>query len=171
MPLPTRKIGQHDVSAIGFGLMGLSAYYGPIDNDEERFKVCNGSMRHSLLTLSLTDHMKVLDAALEAGCTNWDSSDIYGDSEELLGKWYVEFSFFVENEVLVYAAINRFKRTGKRDQIFLATKFGSTPEGPNGKPEYVRSAIKSSLKKLGVDTIDLYYIHVSIVGHMQNSNI
>ncbi|PPQ82529.1 hypothetical protein CVT25_007138 [Psilocybe cyanescens] len=132
-------IGQHDVSAIGFGLMGLSAYYGPIDNDEERFKVCNGSMRHSLLTLSLTDHMKVLDAALEAGCTNWDSSDIYGDSEELLGKW--------------------FKRTGKRDQIFLATKFGSTPEGPNGKPEYVRSAIESSLKKLGVDTIDLYYIH------------
>jgi hypothetical protein len=37
--LPTRKIGSDDVSAIGFGLMGLSAFYGPIENDEDRFKV------------------------------------------------------------------------------------------------------------------------------------
>jgi hypothetical protein len=40
MSLPTRKIGKDDVTAIGFGLMGLSAFYGPIESDEERFKVC-----------------------------------------------------------------------------------------------------------------------------------
>ncbi|KAF9566055.1 Aldo/keto reductase [Agrocybe pediades] len=117
--LPTRKIGKDDVTAIGFGLMGLSAFYGAIESDEERFKV--------------------LDAAVELGCTNWDSSDIYGDSEDLLGKW--------------------FKRTGKRNEIFLATKFGITPNGPNGKPEYVRSAVEKSLKRLGIDQIDLYYLH------------
>ncbi|KAF8970341.1 NADP-dependent oxidoreductase domain-containing protein [Flammula alnicola] len=119
MSLPTRKIGNDNVTAIGFGLMGLSAFYGAIENDEERFKV--------------------LDTAVEEGCTNWDSADIYGDSEDLVGKW--------------------FKRTGKRDQIFLATKFGSTPTAPNGKPEYVKSAVEKSLKRLGVETIDLYYLH------------
>ena len=41
MSLPTRKIGKDNVTAIGFGLMGLSAFYGPIENDEERFKVRN----------------------------------------------------------------------------------------------------------------------------------
>ncbi|KAF9057099.1 NADP-dependent oxidoreductase domain-containing protein [Panaeolus papilionaceus] len=120
MPLPTRKIGNDNVTAIGFGLMGLSAFYGTkFDSDEERFKV--------------------LDAALEEGCTNWDSADIYGDSEDLVGKW--------------------FKRTGKRDQIFLATKFGITPTGTDGRPEYVRASIEKSLKRLGVETIDLYYLH------------
>ncbi|PPQ86019.1 hypothetical protein CVT24_008143 [Panaeolus cyanescens] len=67
MPLHTKKIGNDEVTAIGFGLMGLSAFYGDIESDEERFKV--------------------LDAAVEMGCTNWDSADIYGDSEELVGKW------------------------------------------------------------------------------------
>jgi hypothetical protein len=37
--LPTRKIGSHDVSAIGYGAMGIAAYYGAVDNDEERLKV------------------------------------------------------------------------------------------------------------------------------------
>ncbi|KAF9057537.1 NADP-dependent oxidoreductase domain-containing protein [Panaeolus papilionaceus] len=120
MSLPTHKIGNDDVTAIGFGLMGLSAFYGAIENDEERFKV--------------------LDTAVELGCTNWDSADIYGDNEDLIGKW--------------------FKRTGKRNEIFLATKFGVTPQGPNGKPDYVRSACEKSLKRLGIDTIDLYYLHV-----------
>ena len=39
MSYPTRKIGVDDVSAIGFGAMGISAYYGPVPQDEERFKV------------------------------------------------------------------------------------------------------------------------------------
>ncbi|EKM58171.1 uncharacterized protein PHACADRAFT_207004 [Phanerochaete carnosa HHB-10118-sp] len=83
MSLPTRKIGDANVSCLGFGRMGLSAYYGPTKPDEER--------------------LKVLDAAYEHGCTLWDTSDIYGDSEDLFGQW--------------------FKRTGKRSEIFLATKF------------------------------------------------
>ena len=41
MSLPTRKIGKDDVTATGFGLMGLSAFYGAIESDEERFKVCH----------------------------------------------------------------------------------------------------------------------------------
>ncbi len=57
----------------------------------------------------------------------------------------------------------RFKRTGKRDEIFLATKFGlrSSPTRLiNGDPEYVKASIEKSLKRLGVDYVDLYYFHV-----------
>ncbi|CEL62273.1 hypothetical protein RSOLAG1IB_10337 [Rhizoctonia solani AG-1 IB] len=66
-----------------------------------------------------------------------------GDSEELIGNW--------------------FKRTGKRDQIFLATKFGiifdQSGASANGTPEYAKQCFEESLKKLGVETIDLYYVH------------
>ncbi|KAG7085847.1 Aldo-keto reductase str7, variant 2 [Marasmius oreades] len=84
---------------------------------------------------------QVLDAALAAGCNHWDSADIYGDSEELIGKW--------------------FKRTGKRDEIFLASKFGYTPNfsGVRGDPEFVKGQCAKSLERLGVDFIDLYYVH------------
>jgi len=61
--------------------------------------------------------------------------------------------------------LRRFKKTGKRNEIFLATKFGFT--GPefslNGTPEYVKEAAEASLKRLGIETIDLYYLHVSSV--------
>ncbi|TAQ83051.1 hypothetical protein B7494_g8625 [Chlorociboria aeruginascens] len=85
-PIPLRTLGKGGprVPALGFGLMGMSIAYGTIPSDEERFQV--------------------LDRAVELGATFWDTADLYGDSEELLGKW--------------------FKRTGKRDQIFLASKFG-----------------------------------------------
>ncbi|KAJ7659136.1 NADP-dependent oxidoreductase domain-containing protein [Mycena polygramma] len=120
----TRRIGNSTFSAIGFGAMGIasSAFYGAVDSDEERFKV--------------------LDAAHAAGCTFWDTADLYGDSEELIGKW--------------------FKRTGKRDDIFLCSKFGVTLPSfkINGSPAYVKTAVESALKKLGVDHIDLYYLHV-----------
>ena len=62
----------------------------------------------------------------------------------------------------------RFKRTGKRDEIFLATKFVFIPKVPgeplkgmdlNGTPEYVAQAIDNSLKRLGVEQIDLWYAH------------
>ncbi|KIY65414.1 Aldo/keto reductase [Cylindrobasidium torrendii FP15055 ss-10] len=114
-----RKIGDSEVSPIGFGAMGIAAFYGAVGSDEERFKV--------------------LDAAYDAGCRHWDTADIYGDSEELLGKWFV--------------------RTGKRDDIFLATKFGVTPTGTNGSPAYVRQAFEKALKLLGVNHIDLWYLH------------
>ncbi|KAF8709091.1 aldo kereductase, partial [Rhizoctonia solani] len=118
--LPTRRIGNDNVTALGFGAMGIGGLaYGAAGDDEGRFKV--------------------LDKLVELGCTNWDTADIYGDSEALIGKW--------------------FKRTGKRDQIFLATKFAITPKGINGTPEYLKQQLDKSLGLLGVDAIDLYYVH------------
>lgn len=69
---------------------------------------------------------------------------MYGDSEDLLGKW--------------------FKRTGKRDEIFLATKFGNLIKKDGSRaidssPEYVEAACAKSLQRLGIPTIDLYYCH------------
>ena len=58
--------------------------------------------------------------------------------------------------------MHRFKRTGKRDDIFLATKFGSVLEPGriiNGSPAYAKQALERSLARLGVDHIDLYYLH------------
>lgn len=86
-----------------------------------------------------------LDRALEVGVNFLDTADVYGPhtNEELIGEWL----------------------RGKRNRVFLATKFGAirNPGGPvtgvNGRPEYVRSACDASLKRLGVDTIDLYYQH------------
>lgn len=72
MPLPTRKIGSDDVTAVGWGAMGLSTFYGPPGPDEDR--------------------LKFLDGLYESGCKNWDTADIYGDSEDLLGQWYVAVS-------------------------------------------------------------------------------
>ncbi|KAH6652464.1 putative aldo/keto reductase [Truncatella angustata] len=122
--IPFRQLGKNGpmVPAVGLGLMGLSIHYGPAPSDEERFAV--------------------LDRALEIGARNWDSSDMYGDNEELLGKW--------------------FKRTGKRDQIFLATKFGfikGSHADIDSSAGYCKKACAESLKALGVDCIDLYYMH------------
>ncbi|KAI0315462.1 Aldo/keto reductase [Amylostereum chailletii] len=89
------------------------------------------------------ERFKTLDAACETGCTHWDTADVYQDSEELIGNW--------------------FKRTGKRDQIFLATKCGiqlnSTGFTITGTPEYIKQACDKSLERIGVDCIDLYYLH------------
>ena len=83
--------------------------------------------------------------ALELGITLFDTADMYGGgrNEELLGR-----------------AIR-----GRRDQFVIATKFGNvrnpdgTFKGVNGKPEYVRQCCEASLRRLGVDVIDLYYQH------------
>ena len=70
--MPTRQLGKNGpkVSAIGFGAMGLSAFYGTPAPDEERFKV--------------------LDRVIELGSTYIDSADIYGDNEELLNKYFTK---------------------------------------------------------------------------------
>ena len=90
------------------------------------------------------DRFKLLDAAYAMGETFWDSADVYMDSEDLIGKW--------------------FQRTGKRDDIFLATKFALSRSaegiiGIRSDPEYVKEACERSLGRLGVSTIDLYYCH------------
>jgi aryl-alcohol dehydrogenase-like predicted oxidoreductase len=83
----------------------------------------------------------VVDAAIEQGINFFDTSDSYGDSEERLGR-----------------ALGR-----RREQVLIATKFGSRVRGQKGtggaKPEYVRSAVEASLRRLGTDRIDLYQIH------------
>ena len=87
----------------------------------------------------------VIHHALERGLNFFDTADMYGvgRNEELLGR----------------------ALKGKRRQAFIATKFGNvrTPDGAylgiNGTPEYVRAACDASLKRLGVDVIDLYYQH------------
>lgn len=87
-----------------------------------------------------------LHRALELGINLLDTADMYGPftNEELIGK-----------------AIR-----GKRDQVFIASKFGfvrdlgdPTARGVNGSPEYIRSAIDGTLKRLGIETLDLYYQH------------
>ncbi|MHB1273261.1 MAG: aldo/keto reductase [Rhodanobacter sp.] len=84
--------------------------------------------------------------ALDRGITLLDTADMYGPHT---------------NEVLVGKAI-----AGRREQAFIATKFGIvrdpddlTRRGISGRPEYVRAACDASLKRLGIDTIDLYYQH------------
>lgn len=86
----------------------------------------------------------VIQHALDRGMNFIDSSDMYG---------------WGHNEELIGRAIR-----GRRAAVVLMTKFGQTrnpggPNGVNGRPEYVRQACDASLKRLGVDVIDLYYQH------------
>jgi aryl-alcohol dehydrogenase-like predicted oxidoreductase len=91
------------------------------------------------------ESIATIHRALELGITLLDTADMYGRgaSEELVGR-----------------AI-----AGRRDKVVLATKFGNVRGedgsflGINGRPEYVPSACEASLKRLKVDTIDLYYLH------------
>jgi len=100
----------------------------------------SGAYNKDFVTLPDEERFKVLDAVFDSGCTYWDTADIYFDSEELLGKW--------------------FKRTGKRDQVYLASKFGFVSHTDiDGSPKHVEEAIEASLKKLDVECIDLYYLH------------
>jgi aryl-alcohol dehydrogenase-like predicted oxidoreductase len=72
----------------GSGAIGTSSFYCPAAPDEERSKVTSaflaGVVTSSHTTLVFS---QMLDAVYEAGCTNWDTADVYGDTEELIGKW------------------------------------------------------------------------------------
>jgi aryl-alcohol dehydrogenase-like predicted oxidoreductase len=92
------------------------------------------------------ESIATIHRALELGITMLDTADAYGP---------------FKNEELVGRAIK-----GKRDGVVIATKFGNVrdPENPtkrsiNGRPEYVRQACEGSLKRLNIETIDLYYQH------------
>jgi aryl-alcohol dehydrogenase-like predicted oxidoreductase len=122
--LPTRRLGDSEleVSVVGLG--------------------CNNFGRR----LGLEETGAVLEAALDAGITFFDTADIYGGgraSEELMG------------EVL----------EGRREEFVIATKFGmemkgiDVPKEPRGSREYIRWAVEGSLRRLRVDRIDLYQYH------------
>jgi aryl-alcohol dehydrogenase-like predicted oxidoreductase len=122
-----RKLGNLNVSAIGLGCMGMSAFYGTTDADE------------SLATIA---------RAVDLGCNFLDTAEAYGPytNEELVGK-----------------AIAK-----RRDKVIVATKFGiryaPTPDNPvnrvlDGSPANVRRSIEGSLRRLGTDYVDLYYLH------------
>ena len=132
--MKTRTIGSDVVGAVGLGCMGMSFAYGPADDDES---------------------LRVFDRALELGVNHWDTADMYGGGV---------------NEELVARALS-----GRRDQVFLATKFGNVfdrtltshqdlvAQGAgwivDGTPQYARACIETSLRRLGVDHVDLYYLH------------
>jgi aryl-alcohol dehydrogenase-like predicted oxidoreductase len=91
------------------------------------------------------ESIATIKRAIELGVSLIDTADMYGRGH---------------NEELVGQAIK-----GKRDRIIVATKFGNVRDGEgrflgvNGRPEYVKASCLGSLKRLGVDTIDLYYQH------------
>jgi len=116
-----------DVSELGLGCMGMSAFYGTADEDEA---------------------VATVRRALELGCSFLDTAEAYGP---------------FKNEELVGKAI-----ASERDAYTIATKMGirfaPTEDNPinrvlDGSPENVRRSIDGSLKRLGTDHVDLYYLH------------
>lgn len=125
-----RKIGTRTVSAIGLGGMPMSVKGRP---DRERA-------------------IATIHAALNAGVTLIDTADAYS----------LDASDFGHNEELIAEALRHWG--GDREDVLVATKGGHTREadggwGFNGRPDYLRSACEASLRRLGVDTIDLYQFH------------
>ena len=124
----TRRLGALDVSALGFGCMGLTGVYG---HQEEHASIA--TLRH----------------AVDIGVTLFDTAEVYGP--------YI-------NEELVGRALKPV-----RDKVVIATKFGfaigeknsdGVPiQGLDSRPENVRAVAEASLKRLGIEVIDLLYQH------------
>jgi len=121
-----RKLGKSglEVSAIGFGCMGLNFSYG-----------------HAL---SKHDSIALIRAAVERGVTFFDTAEVYGP---------------YTNEEIVGEALKPV-----RDRVVIATKFGfnivdGKMAGMNSRPEQIRKVCDASLKRLGVEVIDLFYQH------------
>ena len=121
------------VSAVGLGCMGMSHAYGAPANKKEM--------------------TELLSQAVDMGYTFFDTAEVYGTPENPY-----------DNEELVGQALKPF-----RNKIVIATKFGihfdmnskevNKPLIPDSRPETIRSSVESSLMRLGIDTIDLYYQH------------
>ncbi len=127
--MKTRNLGSTlQVSAVGFGCMGLSHAYGGYDQGAA---------------------IDTLHRAVDLGVTLFDTAEVYGP---------------FENEILVGKALAPFG-----DKVTIATKFGfrlSTDDadwgaiaGTDGRPEHAREVAEASLKRLGTEVIDLYYLH------------
>ena len=122
-----RILGNHlEVSALGFGCMGISQSYGT--------------------PLSKHEGVQLIRAAVDRGVTFFDTAEVYGP--------------FINEEVVGEALAQ------VRDQVVIATKFGfdidfETREnrGVCSRPERIRRAVEGSLKRLGIETIDLLYQH------------
>jgi aryl-alcohol dehydrogenase-like predicted oxidoreductase len=126
--MKTRKLGKSnlEVSAIGFGCMGLNFGYAT--------------------SLSKDEGIALIRAAVERGVTFFDTAEVYGP---------------FTNEEMVGEALKPV-----RDQVVIATKFGFNidPEtkkqaGLDSRPEHIREVCDASLKRLGVEVIDLFYQH------------
>jgi len=109
---------------------------------------CNNFGRAGTVTETAAGTREVVDAAIDAGVSLFDTADIYGREYGL-------------SETLLGEAIG-----GRRDQIVLATKFGHADYespipnwGAKGSRRYVRLAVEGSLRRLGTDWIDLYQLH------------
>jgi aryl-alcohol dehydrogenase-like predicted oxidoreductase len=155
--VPRIKLGSQglEVSVQGLGCLGMSFFYGPPKPEP--------------------DMIKLIHHAVAAGVTLLDTADMYGPhtNEILLGK--VGFrSLLVSNSLAFFKfalkmsdvmLLNSEKalQGGVREKVELATKFAvSYADGKweiRGDPAYVRAACEGSLKRLGVDCIDLYYQH------------
>lgn len=115
--------------------MVLASVYGTPPSDEERFRILDRAVELGKLSRITPSKTRIVIPRI---ALTHDS--IYGDNEEMLGKW--------------------FELTGKRDEIFLASKFGIMMEnlqfkGIVSSGEYCKQACKASLKKQGTDSIDL----------------
>jgi aryl-alcohol dehydrogenase-like predicted oxidoreductase len=125
----TRELGRSglDVSAIGFGCMGISFSYAT--------------------KLSPAEGVPLIRAAVERGVTFFDTAEVYGP---------------FENEEVVGEALRPV-----RDRVVIATKFGFNLDpvtgqnhgGTDSRPERIRQAVDGSLRRLGIETIDLLYQH------------
>ena len=129
MPIPSRTLGGSDGLTVGAIGYGAMSFARPYG---QRDADTSDSPRD------------LVTRAIELGVTLLDTADIYGPSEEILGE-----------------AI-----AGRRDKVVLATKFGIVSSPRNGKPgvmngtpAYMRERVERSLKALGTDYIDLYYLH------------
>jgi aryl-alcohol dehydrogenase-like predicted oxidoreductase len=124
-----RKLGDLEVSALGLGCMGMSAFYGETDLDESE---------------------ATISRALELGIDFLDTAQIYGPltNEELVGR-------AIKGKRDQYVIATKFQRN--LDQVVAGDM--STLGEVDGSPENVRRTIDGSLERLGIDQIDLYYQH------------
>ncbi len=122
--MKTRKLGSLDVSAIGFGCMGLDFGYAE--------------------KVSKAEGVALIRQAVDLGVTFFDTAEVYGP---------------FTNEEMVGEALKPV-----RDQVVIATKFGfgfadGKQTGLNSRPESIKAVADASLKRLGVEQIDLFYQH------------